>query len=385
MLAALLLLALIAPIAGAQRPERLQPPAAEVEPPEVEPPELEASEVAPPKAAAWPWPYSLDQLRRGELDHVLHGTGPLWRPREAQAYQNRFHETPPVLVRMGVNLAPTRRATFKERVRKLEEYFALHAEQMLVLSLEWKGSLASGQGLGLSREVVAGDFDRELMQLANLVKSDGRPVFLRVGTESNVPHNGYQPEDFRAAFRYIVQLFRREKVDNAIAMWNFKALRGRGNGIVDWYPGDSWVDWWSIDIFRNDLEDPALRPYVYEFLGEALKRGKPVMIPECAPATRDLAAEETWDDWFEPFLRLVKFHPSIRGFCYSNRDFATQDARLTDWGDMRLDRSPLATRWQAALRDPLFLHAPAGTALAPRDSMDGAPGPRPKSGPARGR
>lgn len=375
MLVALLLLALLVPAAGAQRSTRLEPQV----------PEATTPAAAPSRTAAWAWPYSLDQLRRGELDHVLHGAGPLWRPREVQAYQNRFHETPPMLVRMGVNLAPTRRATFQERVRKLESYFALHADQMLVLSLEWISSLHSGQALGLSREVVAGDFDQELMQLVKLVKTDGRPVFLRIGTESNVPYNGYQPEDFRKAFRYIVQFFRRQKVDNAFAMWSFKALRGRGNGIVDWYPGDSWVDWWSIDIFNKDLSDLALRPYVYEFLGEALKRGKPVMIPECAPATLDLAAEETWDEWFEPFLRLVKFHPSIRGFCYSNRDFPTHDERLSDWGDMRLDRSPLAARWQEALRDPIFLHAPAGTALGPRDPKDDRPGPWPKAGLPRDR
>ncbi|GJM23363.1 MAG: hypothetical protein DHS20C15_32780 [Planctomycetota bacterium] len=319
----------------------------------------------PPDARAPVRTYGLETLRTGKLDHVLHGVGPMWNPREVEGYVNAFPATPPMLVRMGVNLAPTERVSFDDLVDDLRGYMQHHATRLPVLSISFRASLGNDQMRGLGADVTAGHFDTKLDQLVELVRQAGRPVFLRIAPEVNVPKIGHQPREFVKAYRYIVERFRAAGVENAIHMWSYKALRDVQPDFELWYPGDAWVDWWSIDIFYADLSHTDLRARVVDFLRDARARGKPVMLPEAAPSKLDIHDRNTWRLWFQPFFDLIRRYPVIRAFCYSNRDFR-EHVGLENWGDMRLEGTPMAPLWEAQLRKSIYLHAP----LSPRAAAE---------------
>lgn len=58
----------------------------------------------------------------------------------------------------------------------------------------------------------------------------------------------------------------------------------------------------------------------------------------------------TWDAWFVPYFDLIRSE-GIGAFCYSNRDY-TQVPAWADWGDLRIERSPLKDEWAAMLAQP---------------------------------
>jgi len=305
--------------------------------------------------------YDLAALRAGRLDHVLHGVGPMWEPNEVEHYIRRFAETPPLIVRMGVDLAPTERTPFPPKVEQLRSYLRHYSENLPLITITWWQSIAPKRMRPLNRELLSGLLDDRLDLLVELVREQDRPVFLRVGSESNTPKSGHEPRHYVRAYRYVVDYFRAHGADNAIFMWNYKALQGDQPSPDVWYPGDAWVDWWSLDVFSADFRVAQVALRVRQFLRMARDHGKPVMLPESCPSELDIDDPLTWEIWFEPFFDMIHRNPGIRAFCYSNRDFS-KHVGLEHWRDMRLDGSVLAERWQAELRKANYLHA------APRET-----------------
>lgn len=331
-------------------------PTADSQLPAADPVRYLAPGAQPVDAAAPARTYGVETLRSGKLDHVLHGVGPMWTPSEVDAYVDAFPRTPPVLVRMGIDLAPSERFSFEEMVEHLRGLIGHHPMRMPVLSISYRVADGRGNMRGLAEEVSSGEFDGELDQLVELVKNVDRAVFLRIAPEVNVPNVGHTPRAFVKSYRHIVEHFRAAGVENVIYMWNYKALRDHQPPVETWYPGDAWVDWWSIDVFHADLQLPELRDRVVDFLRQARARGKPVMIPEAAPNMLDLHDELTWRLWFQPFFDLIRRYPVIRAFCYSNRDFR-EHVGLEKWGDMRIEGTPMARLWAAQLHKSIYLHA----------------------------
>jgi hypothetical protein len=123
-----------------------------------------------------------------------------------------------------------------------------------------------------------------------------------------------------------------------------------------WYPGDEYVDWWSVDIFSVNFQYAAANANLKEFLGDAVVHGKSVMIPESAPSKQDLNNIAVWNTWFIPYFTIVN-NPqySIRGFCYTNVDFnlTTSDPLATN---AMIQGTPLAPLYQEELLKPQYLH-----------------------------
>lgn len=175
--------------------------------------------------------------------------------------------------------------------------------------------------VGALRGIVEGRQDGALDDLADFVAKAGVPVFLRIGYEFDGPWNQYEPQEYQAAFRRIVDHLRKRKVENFCAVWQ-SATSGLGTfggrSIWDWYPGDGYVDWFGLSYFvphRESLEG---------LLGAARYKKLPVMICEAAPQGYDLAegtvadpgqrgngkknvnSEQTWKRWFAPFFQFIR-------------------------------------------------------------------------------
>ena len=325
------------------------------QPDQPSPPDQPEPDEPPVSQVVVPW--SLEDLREGDIDRIIHCSGPVFNPEEHDGYIETFTETPPFMYRVDLSLSPSDRTTSQEKLAGLRTILETWPLELPYLSLTFTSVLPDGTVQGLDAEVAGGEMDDLILDIAAIVRDTGLPIFLRIGQEFNGFWNGYSPDTYRLAFRRIVDLFRQVGADNAITDWNYKAWAGDPTPYIEFYPGDDYVDWWSIDLFSADFDVPAVKMQVDAFIADATARGMPLFIPESAPNFQDLEAPATWGQWYEPFFELVRDHPNIKGFCYSNRDFAKNDASLADWGNMRIDQSEaLAPLYQEELRSPIYQH-----------------------------
>lgn len=104
--------------------------------------------------------------------------------------------------------------------------------------------------------IADGRYDNYLGTYAAAIRAYGRPVILSFGHEMN----GYwyswgythtSPTAFVAAWRHIVTVFRKLKIQNVTWLWTVNNIHKQGALQVPspspWWPGSSYVDWVGID------------------------------------------------------------------------------------------------------------------------------------------
>jgi hypothetical protein len=125
---------------------------------------------------------------------------------------------------------------------------------------------------------IDGKFDNDLKKWAQDEKRVGIPMMVEFGTEVNggwfpwsgllnggAKTNGYGdpnfpdgPERFRDAYRHIIDLFRKEGVNNITWCFHVYPSQGTGdaevlhqpwNNIKNYYPGDNYIDWIGISVY----------------------------------------------------------------------------------------------------------------------------------------
>jgi hypothetical protein len=190
------------------------------------------------------------------------------------------------------------------------------------------------------------------------------PAWVRIGYEFEGSWNGYSPEGYVAAFRYITDRIRAAGLDQVATVW---CSAGGSAGWLDfdalmrYYPGDDYVDWWGVDTFS---EDELTHPWLAAFYDLAARHRKPVMIGEATP--RYIGANqglESWNRWFKPFFEMVRAHPEIKAISYINWDWVYWSDALGfswhDWEDARLQNDPVLRRlYVEELSRPVWIHAP---------------------------
>ncbi|HZD04999.1 MAG TPA: glycosyl hydrolase, partial [Longimicrobiales bacterium] len=200
--------------------------------------------------------YSFEELRSGTLDRIIHCAGPLFDPEEFDGYDAAFPSTRPAMVRFNVSLAADR-FTIEEKVATVEELLnERYPAELPLLSITYTVKSPSGIGAALDEDVVEGKYDDDIRQLAGAVRTFHRPTFVRIASEFNGVWNNYRQVYYADSYRRIVDLFRDEGADSTIFMWNY--YPGEADfPYEDWYPGDDYVDWWSLDVFSPQFRSPA--------------------------------------------------------------------------------------------------------------------------------
>lgn len=208
--------------------------------------------------------------------------------------------------------------------------------------------------------VGRGSYDLVIDQLAEWIKAQERPVYLRIGYEFDGPWNGYDPEGYVATFHYIMDRFQTLEVTNVATVWQSATWAGGtylGYDWMDWYPGDDYVDWFGMSYFQYHA------PTFDAFLDLARDHQKPVMIAEATPRGHDSAdgdGEAIWESWFEQFFAFIHANEDvIRALAYINVDWDPQPMwRGQGWGDSRVQANPIILeRWLAEMEDGFWLHA----------------------------
>ncbi|KAI9136400.1 glycoside hydrolase superfamily [Paraphysoderma sedebokerense] len=128
------------------------------------------------------------------------------------------------------------------------------------------------------------NYDGKIREFARYLKSLNRPIYLRVGYEFDGPWNQYDPTRYKSAFRKIHQLFSAEgALPNVAFVWHAAAsTAGRfgGYALSSWYPGDNYVDWCGVSMFRAASPEQNLMNEVHQYCAS---KGKPSAVWEAAP------------------------------------------------------------------------------------------------------
>jgi hypothetical protein len=280
---------------------------------------------------------------------ILHGAGQ--SPEAFRDYQRRFHRHPACLTMWywGVKNDPEK---WLGRLRtELTEFSTLRPVPQIGVSMTHDGSPEKHY----EHDVLAGTYDAHLVQFARGLKELSTPVIYRLGYEFNGHWNGYVAPVFVKAWHHVHAILRAEGPREAAFAWCFSP-DGKNADYLSFYPGDDFVDWWSIDLFSREQFD---LPVTGQFMRDALDRRYPVLIGESTPRYIGVAdAGRAWDQWFSLYFGFMARYSHVKGFSYINWDWAGYPA-WHDWGDGRVTANEtLAARYEEVLNDPVFQHAP---------------------------
>lgn len=287
-------------------------------------------------------------------DRVLHGAGQdhesFLSYREALGSKNR-----PAIYMEYVGLG-----------RSLEEIKAWGEEIKAKLAGNENAELIPQIGISMGRGkdglVSEGKIDSQIEAICQALKALERPVFVRIGYEFEGSWNNYSPDSYRKAFIRIARALKDYKANTA-TVW---CAAGGSQAdvavdlVMEYYPGDEWVDWWAIDTFSP--KDINLSK-THEFLDQARLHHKPVMIGEATPRyVGVLEGEDSWERWFAPFFKLIRSRPEIKAFCYINWDWEYFAGSLGrpwgNWGDARIQmNSFVLEQYQNEMSLSLYEHS----------------------------
>lgn len=236
---------------------------------------------------------------------------------------------------------------------------------------------------------VSTQYDAFLDSIILISKSHNKRMFVRIGGEFNGWWNGggYHPYYYVTAFRKIVDKYAAHGFRDSIATnWCYEPDAPNDfdsvgvNGPL-WYPGDSYTDWFGLDVFDAAHFDQSLPDYIggvitkkgksERFLAMARARGKPVFLSETSAKGVTITADSLdsvndWNNWFAKFWAFIGNHTEIKGFNYINQDW--ENTGYPGWGDARIQNSPYITMWyRQEMQNPKYihLHAPP-TSVRPR-------------------
>jgi len=316
---------------------------------------------------------------------IYHGAAST--PQVVQGYLNALGDSSIEPLIEGIHLGASGTAGRQYVVDTVTEWLAYvrAAGRIPHLSL----SMTDGHGNPSDVEIATSSkHDAVLGEIAAVVAAYDDPLFVRFGFEFNGAWNGYTAGIYPIAYRKMVDIFRSAGVTKAAYIWCYEPdapddFDAFVNGRPAWYPGDDYVDWFGLDLFKSEHfvlpssergQANALYTRSVRFLDMAALHGKPVMLSETAAAKTYITEDaldpgladgrSDWESWFEPFFGLMSAYPQIKGFLYMNHDYrGTHWERTNAWGDARIEaNSYILARYLETLREDRFLHRADGLA-----------------------
>jgi hypothetical protein len=141
-----------------------------------------------------------------------------------------------------------------------DAHWSLTVDRVPFVTLSW----ATGNNPNtIIPDIVAGKYDRDISGFASAVKTELSPygrILIRpfwefnfTGSEWNDVHYSGNPNEFIAAWRHFVNIFRANNVGNVKWLWNPIRVGGsQAQNPVPYYPGSSYVDWIGIDAYPKN-------------------------------------------------------------------------------------------------------------------------------------
>jgi hypothetical protein len=230
-----------------------------------------------------------------------------------------------------------------------------------------------------------GDYDARIRQIAGVYRDLGHDIFLRIGYEFDGPWNNYDPQAYQAAFRRIVDIFRAEEAANVAFVWNAYTPQCQTDDSLPehtmfdcqdqmrWYPGDSYVDWFSFNVWTKGFWPPNIpdgTPHAdaTAFMKFAEAHSKPVMIDEGSYSTH-IDSGYRWDEWHAAYFASLRAS-GVKGYQYVNYNWQVYPRAWgwSSWADAKVtpphalgatSNTPIAQRaelYDAEMSDDVYLH-----------------------------
>ena len=209
----------------------------------------------------------------------------------------------------------------------------------------WVNAVKNGQGT----TSYEGYWEDIITKMIN----SGRRWYVRPGYEANGPWNGYDKTAYKTVFQYMTDRLRCRNVQ-AATIFNI-AVGGASSAFMDWYPGDSYVDWFGINFFNNNSTTTAI---ANNLVSQATARSKPIIICESTPKQDQVNnGQSDWDKWFKPYFNWMKNNSEVKAFIYINWNWTQTNAWPT-WGDCRIEtNTTVKNNWLSEISDPIFQHS----------------------------
>ncbi|MQA93428.1 MAG: glycosyl hydrolase family 26 [Streptosporangiales bacterium] len=234
--------------------------------------------------------------------------------------------------------------------------------RFLHVNVEARRFLQPGHPAVRYSEIINGHFDGPLKAQAKRFGKAGQKVFVTFDHEADAKTR-YNvrgtPAEFVAAWRHIVDLYRKHGADNVVFVWNVTGWSGNFGKLPGLWPGNDYVDWlswegYNMSACRPEQKavlsfDAAVRP-MYDWVqrhgpDHGIDRDKPVMISEMG--TTSLGGHTA--DWYRAIPGTLRDLPRIRAVKLWNERVGPCDFRLPVTGGLGA--------FTAAGADPYLNHA----------------------------
>ncbi|MBC7631783.1 glycoside hydrolase family 26 protein [Aeromicrobium sp.] len=216
----------------------------------------------------------------------------------------------------------------------------------------WDPSGGTSQPAYALDRITAGDHDAYLARWAKQIKTWGKPLVLRFAHEMNggwypwaAGTNGNTADDYVAAWRHVVDVFRRAKVTNVTWSWSVNVPYAGSTPLASLYPGDTYVGRVGLDGYNWGTTQPWSS---WQSFGDIFGPGvaeldslstRPVHVTETAAPENgggDKAA------WISDMWAWLDAHPEVRGVTWFS---------LLKEADWRVDSSDASLNaWAAGAR-----------------------------------
>lgn len=134
-----------------------------------------------------------------------------------------------------------------------------------------------------------------MVRWADTIKTRSAPQLLAFGHEPEVSHKAYlgSPQEYQAAYRNVVNVFRSEGVNNVqwvfqLTAWSYRTSTSSSTAAIKYYPGDSYVDviggdaynWYTCGETRDRAKWVPLSTIASGVLAFAKAHDKKAALPE---------------------------------------------------------------------------------------------------------
>jgi len=213
--------------------------------------------------------------------------------------------------------------------------------------------MSNGGGNSYEADVAAGKYDTQIGYLVSGLRKLATPVYLRPGYEFNgLSWNGYKPASYIQAFIRVANALRAASDIEVALVWD-ASIDGVTN-YMDYYPGDSYVDWFGMNYF-----DGNSFAFGSDFIAQARSHKKPILLAELTPrGSGAQGGQASWNAWFVPFFNFLAGNPEVKLFCYIDANWDSL-GQYPGWGDSRLETdsaAPVRDLYIAQLANPAFLN-----------------------------
>ena len=187
--------------------------------------------------------------------------------------------------------------------------------------VNWLSANSNGSVIPWS-SIADGSQDPWIIQRADAFRAFGSPIYLAFHHE---PENDLSrfgsPQDYAAAFRHIVDVFRAEGVMNVAFVWNMMGWSFNSRSGIDvnaFYPGDDYVDFVGGDGYNKYPQDGSWVSFqqifqpIYDF---AVAHGKPLMVAEYG-VMEDPNDPSHKGQWFRDALVTLQSWPQLKAMVY---------------------------------------------------------------------